>query len=142
MLAQSNATIKQELEVPVKFLSSASANVRFLISKRVQWFRMYVLLNYVERSILLFVILPRTDTPFISRSQEVGQFQNRLNRAMNLCQDKARDMIKPGYENDPSQVQKAEKVMLQCMSKTVDEHIGLLKPMKQRVVSQIKSIKR
>jgi len=72
--------------------------------------------------------------------QEVGQFQNRLNRSMMECQDKAKDMMYPGIENDAKKMAKVEDTMLACMSKTVDTHIGLLKPMRQRIESQLKSL--
>jgi len=79
-------------------------------------------------------------TPWDHRleQQEVGQFQNRLGRAMAECQDKARDMMKPGYENDAKQMAKVEDVLLGCISKTVDEYIGKLKPLKERVAAQLK----
>lgn len=72
--------------------------------------------------------------------QETGQFQNRLNRAMMDCQDQARDMVKPGMENDPAALTKVEGHVLKCMSKTVDGHIKLLRPMKDRLVSEIKKL--
>lgn len=57
---------------------------------------------------------------------------------MTECQDQARDMFRPGMDNDPSKIAKLEESLLQCMSKTVDQHIKLLSPMKQRIESQIK----
>jgi len=71
---------------------------------------------------------------------ETAQFQNRLNRAMMDCQDQARDMIKPGMEQDPRQLTIVENHVLKCMSKTVDSHIKLLRPMKERCVGQLKEI--
>ena len=71
---------------------------------------------------------------------EVQQFQNRLNRSMMECQDKAKDMMYPGIENDAKKMGKVEDALLSCMSQTVDSHIGLLKPMKQRIESQLKSL--
>ena len=56
------------------------------------------------------------------------------------CQDKARDMIKPGQEENPRQIQKVEDALIKCMGKTVDEHIALLKPMKARIIAQLKSL--
>jgi len=56
---------------------------------------------------------------------------------MQECQDKARDQMKPGYENDARQIDKVETVLLNCISKTVDQHIGLLKPMKERIVREL-----
>jgi hypothetical protein len=70
--------------------------------------------------------------------QEVGQFQNRLNRAMAECQDKGRDLMKPGYENDAKKMAAVEGALLSCMAKTVDTHIGMLKPLKDRIATQLK----
>jgi len=54
------------------------------------------------------------------------------------CQDQAKDLISPGMENNPKQMQKVEDSLLKCMSKAVDQHIALLKPMKDRIVNQLK----
>ncbi|KAL3921145.1 MAG: hypothetical protein SGARI_006757, partial [Bacillariaceae sp.] len=72
---------------------------------------------------------------------EVNQFQNRLNRNMQECQEKARDLIKPGMESDPSQMAKVEQSLINCMSKQVDEHIKLLRPMKDRITAALKNFK-
>jgi hypothetical protein len=72
--------------------------------------------------------------------QETAQFQNRLNRAMMDCQDQARDMIKPGFEDDAAALSKVEDHVLTCMSKTVDTHIKLLRPMQDRIVGEIKKM--
>mmetsp|Transcript_24222 Transcript_24222/g.35890 ORF Transcript_24222/g.35890 Transcript_24222/m.35890 type:complete len:154 (+) Transcript_24222:163-624(+) len=69
---------------------------------------------------------------------ETNQFQNRLNRAMMDCQDEARDMIKPGMESDPNKIAKVEAHALKCMSKTVDAQIKKLRPLKDRIVGQLK----
>mmetsp|Transcript_29532 Transcript_29532/g.48732 ORF Transcript_29532/g.48732 Transcript_29532/m.48732 type:complete len:153 (-) Transcript_29532:28-486(-) len=71
---------------------------------------------------------------------ETSQLQNRLNRSMMDCQDQARDTLKPGMENDPAAMTKIEEHMLKCMSKTVDSHIKLLKPMKARLVGELKKL--
>lgn len=70
--------------------------------------------------------------------QEVGQFQNRLNRNMTECQERARDKLTPGMETDPSKMAQLEHDLLNCMSKQVDEHIKLLQPMKDRIVANLK----
>jgi hypothetical protein len=57
---------------------------------------------------------------------------------MQECQDQARDMMQPGYENDAKKMAKVEDKLIACISKTVDSHIALLKPMKVRVISQLK----
>jgi hypothetical protein len=72
---------------------------------------------------------------------EVHQFQNRLNRNMQECQEKARDLIKPGTENDASQMAKIEQSLINCMSTQVNEHIKLLGPMKDRITAVLKNYK-
>lgn len=47
-------------------------------------------------------------------------------------------MMQPGYENDAKKMAKVEDKLIACISKTVDSHIALLKPMKVRVISQLK----
>lgn len=54
------------------------------------------------------------------------------------CQDQAKDLMSPGMENNPRQMQKVEDSLLKCMGKAVDQHIELLKPMKKRIVDQLK----
>lgn len=57
---------------------------------------------------------------------------------MQDCQDKARDLAIPGYEQDARKVQKVEDALISCMAKTVDEHIKMLQPMKKRIMAQLK----
>lgn len=64
-----------------------------------------------------------------------------MNRNMQECQEKARDMITPGMENDPSKIAKAENALISCMAQQVDEHIKLLKPMKERITAALKNYK-
>lgn len=73
--------------------------------------------------------------------QEVSQFQNRLNSNMNECQQKARDHMTPGIEDEPKKMAKVETILIDCMAKTVDEHIKLLKPLQNRVSDALKNIK-
>ena len=74
--------------------------------------------------------------------QEVGQFQNRLNRNMTECQERVRDKITPGMtDNDPTKMAALEQDLLKCMSGQVDEHIKLLKPMKERIIASLKNYK-
>jgi hypothetical protein len=70
--------------------------------------------------------------------QEVGQFQNRLNRSMEECQDQAKDLMQPGYENDAKKMAVVEDKLISCIGQTVDNHIALLKPMKARIIAQLK----
>jgi hypothetical protein len=45
-------------------------------------------------------------------------------------------MLQPGMENDARKMAKVEDTLLQCMSKTVDEHISMLQPMQDRECPQ------
>jgi hypothetical protein len=60
---------------------------------------------------------------------------------MQECQEKSRDMMVPGIENDAKKMAKVEDVLINCMSKQVDEHIKLLKPMKERIAAALKNYK-
>lgn len=73
--------------------------------------------------------------------QEVAQFQNRLNRNMQECQERARDMMVPGMETDPKKMARVEEALIDCMAKQVEEHIKLLKPMKDRITATLKNYK-
>ncbi len=53
---------------------------------------------------------------------EMNQFQNRLQRGSQACQDEVRD----SFGNDTSKQAQAEKLYLQCMNKTVEKHIAML----------------
>ena len=57
---------------------------------------------------------------------------------MQECQDKARDQMKPGFENDAKLMAKVEDTLLSCLGRTVDEYIAKLKPMKERIAAQLK----
>jgi hypothetical protein len=60
---------------------------------------------------------------------------------MEECQEKARDHMTPGIENEPKKMAKVENILIDCMAKTVDEHIQLLKPLQDRVAVALKSFK-
>jgi hypothetical protein len=47
----------------------------------------------------------------------------------------------PGYEKDAKKLQKVEDALLSCMAKTVDQHIQLLKPMRERIETSLKNLK-
>mmetsp|Transcript_19951 Transcript_19951/g.24617 ORF Transcript_19951/g.24617 Transcript_19951/m.24617 type:complete len:152 (-) Transcript_19951:826-1281(-) len=72
--------------------------------------------------------------------QEVGQFQNRLNRGMMQCNDDASAMITPDVQKDSRKMKKVEDTILKCISKTVDNQMKQLQPMRQRVASQLKTL--
>jgi hypothetical protein len=62
-----------------------------------------------------------------------------MNRNMQECQEKSRDLMAPGDQDNPAKMAKVEKAMIDCMSKQVDEHIKLLQPMKQRITAALKN---
>ena len=59
---------------------------------------------------------------------------------MQECQEKSRDMMSPGDQNDPSKIAKIENALIKCMTAQVDEHIKLLQPMKQRIAANLKNL--
>ncbi|KAL7541073.1 hypothetical protein ACHAXR_010612 [Thalassiosira sp. AJA248-18] len=69
--------------------------------------------------------------------QEIGNFQNRLNRAMGMCNDDAQGMITPDMANDARKMKKVEDSLLKCIEGVVDKSRSGLKPMKQRIESQM-----
>lgn len=74
--------------------------------------------------------------------QEVGNFQNRLSRAMMQCNDEASAMITPAVQNDARKMRKVEDKILSCISKTVDDHVRQLGPMKQRIQAGLKQLRK
>mmetsp|Transcript_15169 Transcript_15169/g.20695 ORF Transcript_15169/g.20695 Transcript_15169/m.20695 type:complete len:155 (-) Transcript_15169:363-827(-) len=70
--------------------------------------------------------------------QEVNQFQNRLNRAMQQCNDEASAMMLPGTRDDPKEMAKVEDTILKCMSGVVSDHTKQLKPMRERIDGHLK----
>jgi Eukaryotic protein of unknown function (DUF842) len=75
----------------------------------------------------------------VNLKQEIGQYQNRLERAIHECADKARDSMKVGFENDAKLVAKFENIYAGCINATVNEYIQKLKPIKERIIEQTKS---
>jgi hypothetical protein len=62
-----------------------------------------------------------------------------MNRNMQECQEKSRDLLAPGDQDDPAKMAKVENALIACMSKQVDEHVKLLQPMKQRITAALKN---
>jgi Eukaryotic protein of unknown function (DUF842) len=61
-----------------------------------------------------------------------------LERAIHECADKARDQMKVGFENDAKLMAKFENTYVSCINSTVNEYINKLKPIKDRIIEQIK----
>jgi Eukaryotic protein of unknown function (DUF842) len=109
-----------------------------------QWYSRYVggnlelELRFLHQSVWRACLTTFTSLRRLDFQQEVGQFQNRLSRAMQECQDKARDQMKPGYENDAKLMANVENTLISCIEITVNEYIGKLKPMKERIAAQVR----
>mmetsp|Transcript_11462 Transcript_11462/g.19852 ORF Transcript_11462/g.19852 Transcript_11462/m.19852 type:complete len:150 (+) Transcript_11462:150-599(+) len=69
--------------------------------------------------------------------QEIGNFQNRLNRAMQQCNDDAQGMVTPDMQNDSRKMKKVEDSLLKCIDGAIGKSREALKPMKQRIESHL-----
>ncbi len=69
--------------------------------------------------------------------QEIGNFQNRLNRAMMQCNDDAQGMITPDMQHDARKMQKVEDSLLKCIDGAIKKSRDSLGPMKSRIESQL-----
>jgi exonuclease VII large subunit len=69
--------------------------------------------------------------------QEIGNFQNRLSRALMQCNDDAQSMVTPEMQNETKQMKRVEDSLLKCMEGVIHNGRESLKPMKKRVESQI-----
>lgn len=56
---------------------------------------------------------------------------------MNACQDDAQGMVTPDMANDSRKMKKVEDSLLKCIEEAVNKSRGGLKPMKQRIESQM-----
>ena len=57
------------------------------------------------------------------------------------CNDQAKDMLTPGIETNATKMAKVEGKLLECISKTVDQHIAMLQPMKKRMEAKLNELK-
>lgn len=57
---------------------------------------------------------------------------------MMQCQDDAQGMITPDMHNDDKKMRKVEDTMLKCIDSAIQKSREGLKPMKQRIESQLK----
>ncbi|OQR81508.1 hypothetical protein THRCLA_23354 [Thraustotheca clavata] len=71
-------------------------------------------------------------------SQEIQQFQNRLQRAARECQDQAQDNL-PRNPSE-SQIAAAQASMDTCINTCVKNHIKLLPTIKKRIEDTVSSI--
>lgn len=56
---------------------------------------------------------------------------------MQDCQDKVRDMLNPGDENDARKMRRVEEAWLSCTAASIKDHMALLKPLKDRVAKHL-----
>ena len=67
---------------------------------------------------------------------ELTQFQNRIGRCTQQCQDDINDQFR-GQESNPQTHAKAEQMMLSCANTCVDKHIALLKSIQNKLERDI-----
>ena len=59
---------------------------------------------------------------------------------MMQCNDEAQDMMTPDVQNNARKMKKIKDSVLKCISGVVEKNVGALKPMRERIESQIKSL--
>ena len=70
--------------------------------------------------------------------QEIGNFQQRLNNSMQMCNADAQGMVTPDMVDNPRKMKRVEDGLLKCIQGAVEKSRGSLKPMQQRIEGQIK----
>ena len=71
--------------------------------------------------------------------QEMGQFQNRVQRSMMSCQDEANDHVVPNMSQ-----QKIDSLQLQmekCGGKGIQNHISLLPNIEKKIEATLRNLK-
>jgi Eukaryotic protein of unknown function (DUF842) len=86
----------------------------------------------------LYLVVHLTSISCTFHLQEIGQYQNRLERAIHECAESTRDKMKIGFESDAKLMAKFEDNYVSCIHHTVNEYIGKLKPIKERIIAQLK----
>ncbi len=71
-------------------------------------------------------------------SNEMKQFQSRLERCSKACEDEVMDRMKYGSGNQ----QEAEAQMMTCAAKCVDKHLDLLKSVQSQLERDLNNIVR
>jgi hypothetical protein len=73
--------------------------------------------------------------------QELGNYQQRIQRGFMDCSDAASDKF-PDHASNPASAEKARQHMLQCASGCADKYIGLLKPIQAKIESEVDELAR
>ena len=68
---------------------------------------------------------------------EIAQFQNRLNSSMGQCSNDVQGMVTPEIAANERKMQKLENDLLKCIQGAINKSRDGLKPMRQRIESQM-----
>ncbi|EGZ07647.1 hypothetical protein PHYSODRAFT_431768, partial [Phytophthora sojae] len=73
--------------------------------------------------------------------QEMQNFQHRIQRGVQDCQDRAQDSLPAGGAPNEAQIARAQKEMEKCVSSCVDAHIKLLPNINARIEQAVAQVK-
>ncbi|GMF23436.1 unnamed protein product [Phytophthora lilii] len=73
--------------------------------------------------------------------QEMQNFQNRIQRCAQDCQDKAQDALPAGGSPSEKQIARAQQDMDKCVGRCVDSHISLLPNISSRIEQAVAQLK-
>ncbi|KAG7386346.1 hypothetical protein PHYPSEUDO_000381 [Phytophthora pseudosyringae] len=73
--------------------------------------------------------------------QEMQNFQSRIQRCAQDCQDKAQDALPAGGSPSESQLARAQKDMDKCVGRCVDAHVSLLPNVSSRIEQAVAQVK-
>ncbi|RLN50278.1 hypothetical protein BBJ29_003524 [Phytophthora kernoviae] len=73
--------------------------------------------------------------------QEMQNFQNRIQRGVQDCQDRAQDSLPANGSPSETQIARAQKDMESCVGRCVDQHISLLPNINSRIEQAVTQVK-
>lgn len=73
--------------------------------------------------------------------QEMNNFQSRIQRGVQDCQDRAQDSLPAGSQPSEAQIARAQKDMEVCVNKCVDTHVALLPNLSARIEQAVKQVR-
>jgi hypothetical protein len=73
--------------------------------------------------------------------QEMQNFQNRIQRGVQDCQDKAQDALLAGGNPSETQMARAQKDMEACVTRVVHTHVALLPNISSRIEQAVAQVK-
>ena len=68
---------------------------------------------------------------------ELGSFQQRLQRCSQMCQDDVQDQLTPGMDRSSPKFMNIERKVMGCMSGCVDKHISLVQSIHSKLNNDI-----